>query len=219
MKAPDFNPLARHYRWMEALTFGGRLHACRTAMLDRMTAARRALVMGDGDGRFLQELLRASPGVTVDAIDGSAAMTSEAERRAEAIPGGRERVRFAVADARTVPLPLATYDLIVTHFFLDCFPKDQLGPLVRRIADACAPGGLWVVGDFRLPKRGVARLLGGLALLGMYAFFRLATGLPARWLIDPDPLLTECGFQPAGEVTWLGGFLTCKAWKREPLPA
>ncbi len=213
MTPPRFDLLAPLYCWMEAATFGRRLHACRTAVLDRMTAVRRALVIGDGDGRFLQELLRANAGVTVDAIDGSRAMTAAAERRARAVPGGRDRVRFVTADARTVPLEPAAYDVTVTHFFLDCFPRDQLGPLVRRIATACAPGGLWVVGDFRVPKRGAARVIGGLALFGMYAFFRCATGLPAGWLIDPDPYLTECGLRPAGEVSWLGGFLSCKTWE------
>ena len=207
-----FDPLAPHYRWMEAVSFGRRLHTCRTVMLDRMRESRRALVLGDGDGRFLAELLRVNPTATIDAIDGSRAMTAEAERRAKQIPGGAERVKFQTADARTVPLSPAAYDLIVTHFFLDCFPAGQLAPLVRRIAHACVPGGQWVVGDFRVPVGGVGKTLGRLALFGMYAFFRCVTGLPAGRLVDPVPLLRGCGFQLADERQWLRGFLACKAW-------
>ncbi|MEO2090375.1 MAG: class I SAM-dependent methyltransferase, partial [Gemmataceae bacterium] len=142
MIPPRFDLLAPHYRWMEAVSFGRLLHRCRVALLDRMTDARRALVLGDGDGRFLRDLLAVNPRVTVDAIDGSRAMIAEAERRAETVPGGRPRVRFQTADARTVPLPSAEYDLIVTHFFLDCFPQSQLGPLIERVAAACARGAL-----------------------------------------------------------------------------
>jgi SAM-dependent methyltransferase len=218
MTPPRFDALAPHYRWMERVSFGRRLHACRTAMLDRMTAGRRALVLGDGDGRFLAELLRANPAVRVDAIDGSPAMTAAAERRAKEIPGAAERVRFLTADARTVRLPPAAFDLIVTHFFLDCFPRGQLAPLIARTADALAPGGLWVVGDFRVPEGGLPRFLGRLALLGMYTFFRCVTGLPAGRLVNPDPFLRARGLRPDGVWTTLGGFLACTAW-RKPSPA
>lgn len=214
MTPPRFDPLAQHYLWMERVSFGDRLHRCRTAMLGRMSAARRALVLGDGDGRFLCELLRTNPVVTVHAIDGSKGMTAEAERRVAAIPGGRERVQFQTADARTVPLPTAAYDLIVSHFFLDCFPRGQLAEVVPRVAAACAPGGEWVVGDFRAPQRGAAKHLGQLALFGMYAFFRLVTGLPAGRLVDPDPFLRESGLRLADEWSALGGFLSCKAWQK-----
>lgn len=217
MTPPRFDSLAPHYLWMERVSFGNRLHRCRTALLGRMTAARRALVLGDGDGRFLSELLRSNPAVTVHAIDGSKGMTAEAERLAAAIPGGRERVLFQTADVRTVPLPPAAYDLIVSHFFLDCFPRGQLAAVVRRVAAACAPGGEWVVGDFRAPKQGIARHLGRLALFGMYAFFRLVTGLPAGRLVDPDPFLRECGLRLLAEWAALGGFVSCKAWQK-PAP-
>lgn len=212
MTPPRFDLLAPHYRWMEAVSFGRLLHRCRVALLGRMTDARRALVLGDGDGRFLRDLLAVNPRVTVDAIDGSRAMTAEAERRAEMVPGGRPRVRFRTADARTVSLPAAEYDLVVTHFFLDCFPHSQLGSLVERVAAACAPGGRWMAADFRLPARGAARAAGGVALFGLYAFFRLVTGLPAGRLVDPDPLIRRCGFAPEAETRLLGGFLSCRSW-------
>lgn len=214
MTLPRFDLLAPHYRWMEAISFGRRLHQCRSAMLDRMTTRHRALVLGDGDGRFLAELIRLNSLVTVDAIDGSPAMIAVARQRVAAIPGGIERVNFVTADARLVPLPADNYDLIVSHFFLDCFPRRQLVPLVGLIATALAPGGEWVVGDFRVPERQPARLFGQIALLGMYTFFRCVSGLPAGRLVDPDPHLRDCGLVRTADWRALGGFLACTAWAK-----
>lgn len=216
MTPPRFDLLAPHYRWMEAVSFGRRLHECRMAMLARMATRRRALVLGDGDGRFLAELLRVNSEVKVDAIDGSPAMTDEARQRVLAIPGGIERVNFVVADARTVHFPAGHYDLIVSHFFLDCFPQRQLDPLVGRIAAGLAPCGEWVVGDFRVPEKQPARLFGQIALLGMYTFFRCVSGLPAGRLTDPTPVLRQCGLHPVADWRALGGFLACTAWAKPP---
>ena len=66
---PSFDLLAPAYQSLEQLAFGGLLHWCRTAHLARLAACRRALVLGDGDGRFLADLLRANPTLEVDSVD------------------------------------------------------------------------------------------------------------------------------------------------------
>ena len=65
-----------------------------------MLTARRALVLGDGNGRFLAELLAANRSVAVDAIDISPMMVELACRRV----GETDRVRFLVADAGSLSL-------------------------------------------------------------------------------------------------------------------
>ena len=61
----SFDRLAPHYRWMEAVLAGGKLQRCRTAFLNEVKDARHALIVGDGNGRFLSALLRANPSVRV----------------------------------------------------------------------------------------------------------------------------------------------------------
>lgn len=219
MKRPaSFGRLAPVYRALETVTFGGMLHWCRTAHLDRLGDRTRALVLGDGNGRFLADLLRAHPALCADSVDASAAMVRAQRARVRAIPGTAERVRFAVADARTDPFPGSGYDLVVTNFFLDCFRPNELAQVVARAVDACAPGALWVEGDFRLPASGAARTAARVALAGMYAFFRVVTRLSADRLTDPAPLLTATGFELQSERTRLRGFLTSRLWSR-PAPA
>jgi len=94
---PNFNRLASPYRWMEWLTFGPFLALCRFTFLKEAKSCRRALVLGDGDGRFTAHLLRINPQIQIDAIDASPAMLEALTRHA-----GPNAVRLLThqADAR-----------------------------------------------------------------------------------------------------------------------
>ncbi len=71
---PNFNPIARPYRWLEYLTLGKALENCRIHYLPQLLDRRHALVIGDGDGRFLAQLLTHNPSLHADAVDTSATM-------------------------------------------------------------------------------------------------------------------------------------------------
>jgi SAM-dependent methyltransferase len=212
MTRPNFDALAPHYRWLETVTFGPLLQWCRTAFLPQLVDARRALVLGDGNGRFLAALLAVNPNVDVDAVDISPAMTALARRRA----GNPSRVRFHVADARGHLLRPAHYDLVVTNFFLDCFGSGDLHLMIDHLAAALAPGGRWVIGDFRVPSGRLARPAAEIALATMYAAFRLITRLPTGRLVNPSPILAGAGLEYGEERTRLHGLLTAQLW-RKPL--
>ena len=59
----SYTTLAPHYHWLETLTFGRALQAARCACLQAGEEVRpqRALLLGDGDGRFLERALRCWP--------------------------------------------------------------------------------------------------------------------------------------------------------------
>jgi SAM-dependent methyltransferase len=211
---PSFDRLAPAYHLLECLTFGPLLQRCRTAHLNRLGGCRSALVLGDGDGRFLAELLRAYPELRADSLDISPAMIALARQRVDAIPGAAARVRFVVADARTTPPPGDDYDLVVTNFLLDCFDAADQGRVIDRAAAACGPTALWLDGDFRLPAGGWPRRAARVLLAGMYLFFRVVTRLPTGRLSDPAPLLAAHGFACVAETSWLRGFLTARVWVR-----
>jgi SAM-dependent methyltransferase len=194
------DPIARWYRWLEYLAFGRALERRREAFLGAVGDARRVLVLGDGDGRALAALLRVNRIATVDSIDLSARMLELARARA-----GSERVTYHRADALLVPLANAEYDLIVTHFFLDCFAESDLQRLVDRIGRAACPEARWLVSEFRRP---------GLLVEILYFFFRIATGLRTRELVDHHPFLEHQGFRLArAEPAWRG-WLASELWIR-----
>ncbi len=194
--------IASSYRWLEYLVFGQELERRRFHFLDDIAARRRALVLGDGDGRFLARL-RALSDACIDYVDASAGMLELACARA-----GADRIRYRHADALTVPLTPSSYDLIVTHFVLDCFNARDLERLVERVHAAAEPDALWLISEFRQPRW--ARPL----LAGMYLFFRATTGLSNNHLVDHRPLLQQRGFRLLREETSRRGFLASELWQR-----
>jgi SAM-dependent methyltransferase len=208
---PRFDWLAPHYARVEAVTYGGLLQWCRTALLADVADARRVLILGEGDGRFLAAFLAANRVASVDVVDASPAMVALARRRVAA----DARVRWHVADARRLDWPAGAYDLIVTNFWLDCFPAAELGRLLPRLAGALEPGGRWLIGDFAVPPgTWVRRAAARAALAGMYAAFRLTTRIPAGRLADPGPVLRAAGLEVVRAERRLGGFLAATLWRR-----
>jgi SAM-dependent methyltransferase len=207
--APDFGRLAGAYRWMEWLSFGPLLERCRCAFLDEMTDAQRALVLGDGDGRFTAALLRANPEVRIDAVDASEAMLRALARRAGEDAG---RVRTTVADLRGWKPECAEYDLVVSHFFLDCLTTEEVGALAAAVRPSLTAGARWVVSDFAVPEGSAGRLAGRLLVGFLYRAFGLLTGLRVRQLPDHAAALTRAGFVLVRRREFLFGVLMSEEW-------
>ncbi|HZY62001.1 MAG TPA: class I SAM-dependent methyltransferase, partial [Edaphobacter sp.] len=119
---PNFNFIARPYRWLEYLTLGKALERCRTYYLPQLLTRQSALVLGDGDGRFLRALLSANPQLHAEAVDTSAAML-QLLRKNCAVTADRLRIHHGSALNFA---PTGQYDLVVTHFFLDCLTQPEV---------------------------------------------------------------------------------------------
>jgi SAM-dependent methyltransferase len=208
---PDFNRLARAYRWMEAVTFGPFLMRARCAFLAETTRSRRALILGDGDGRFTARLLAANPTVLIDAVDASPAMLQQLLRNAAPHAA---RVHTHIADARTFQPP-GNYDLIASHFFLDCLTTAEVAALSARLRAGAAPGALWLVSDFAIPL-GPVRLVAAPLVAALYRAFGLLTGLRIRSLPDHRSALATAGFRLAVKRNLLAGILVSELWTPAP---
>jgi ubiquinone/menaquinone biosynthesis C-methylase UbiE len=210
----SFDAIAPWYRTLEWVAFGDDLQRCRIACLGEIVAPRRALIVGEGNGRFLCELLRVHSGVEVDCIDASQRMLQLARKRIEReLPDRAECVRFLHQDLTSWTAPERHYDLVVTHFFLDCFAEEQLAAIVRKLARATTESGCWLLADFCVPAKGVARLRAQAWLAVMYRFFRLAAGIDARQLVDPTPFLRGEGFALARQHVFRRGMLKSERWR------
>jgi ubiquinone/menaquinone biosynthesis C-methylase UbiE len=194
--------IARWYRWLEYVGFGGALERRRFAFLKDVCDARRALVLGEGDGRFLAELVKQNVHASMDYVDVSERMLELARERA-----GKERVQYHHANALEFPLPHAEYDLIVTHFFLDCLNEQQAATLIERITVASKPGAHWIISEFREPGAWAHAVVSAL-----YFFFRITTGLRTRKLMDHRPLLQRNGFVMVREESERFGLLVSELW-------
>jgi ubiquinone/menaquinone biosynthesis C-methylase UbiE len=209
----DFDWLAPHYRWMEWLLAGTKLRRCRAAFLPAIPSPCRALVVGQGHGVFVSELLKAHPNVHCTCVDVSSGMLEATRARLESEGLAGARVDFIHADVLEWK-PAEEYDLIATHFVLDCFRPDQLARVLSTLSVAAAPGANWLLADFRQPNAGLARWRARAILELMYVFFRWATGLPASELTPPDELLTRHGFCLSQRQTFEWGLLHSDLWVR-----
>ena len=213
MPLRSFDRLARPYHLLEYLTFGPLLRRTREHFLPALGHSRKALVLGDGDGRFLHALLRANPHLQAVAVDASRRMLELLTRRSRHFA---PRLTATQADL-CHPLPPSThapFDLVATHFFLDCLSTSELRTLVSRIRPTLTPDALWVLSEFRIPRRGALRPLAQLLVRGLYLAFRILTGLRTSRLPDYTAVLEEAGFHRLDQALPLGGLLSAELWRR-----
>jgi SAM-dependent methyltransferase len=217
--APSFDLVAKPYQWMERLTFGRALWRCRTHFLPGLAGCRSALILGDGDGRFTAALLGANPHIRIDAVDSSAAMLRLLTQRTLATaPHASTRLHTHHADALAFAhalVPNAIYDLIVTHFFLDCLTQPEVDSLALAVATHLQPGTHWLVSDFRIPP-GVMQWPGRALVRSLYFAFRVLTGLRTTHLPDHAAALSGAGFMHKARKLSLMGMLTTELWTYTP---
>jgi Methyltransferase domain len=214
-ETPDFNRIAPLYRWLEYLSFGPLLQRCRLQLLPNIFHCRRALILGDGDGRFTARLLQVNPDIEVTAIDGSERMVQSLRRRAAS---HANRVTTQVADIRAwSPETLKPfdppYDLIVSHFFLDCLTTHEITDLALRLKPSLAPGALWLVSEFAIPLSLFGRVFAAPLIALLYRAFGLLTNLQRRSLPDHPEALMITGWDCKLRHTRVRGLLVSELWQ------
>ena len=209
--AANFDRIAGSYRWLEYLSLGPLLARCRRRFLAALEHRRNALILGDGDGRFLAALLKRNRSLHATAVDLSPAMLRLLTQRCDPAVG---RLDIHHADALAfVQTHHGTqrYDLVVTHFFLDCLGQSEVDDLVRAITPQLATGALWVISDFRLPP-GPLALPARAFVRSLYLAFRLLTGLRVTHLPHHQAPLRQMGFTLQQQHRSFFGLLTSELW-------
>lgn len=211
----SFDALAPWYQTLERIAFGDDLQRCRVACLGEVARPQRALIVGEGNGRFLRELLRFHPEVEVDCVDASRRMLQLARERIEReLPGRAGSVRFLHQDITSWAAPEKHYDLLVTHFVLDCFPEAALSGIIKKLARAATDDANWLLADFCVPPNGMARYRAQVWLAAMYLFFRVTARIDARKLVDPTPFMQAEGFGLTRQYIFQGGMLKSEMWSK-----
>ena len=211
------DPLARWYQWLEYAGFGRALERRRLAFLPQISGARKVLMLGEGDGRFLVSFLRVNPDAEVDYVDSSGKMLALARGRTCANNVlALERVHFHRAEAGSWLRSQSPqgYDLICTHFFLDCFTVEQLESLMADIGRLAQKRVCWIVSEFHYPTGWLGHRAGGLFIRMLYLFFRWVTGLQVDCLPDHGSVLRAIGFERVERQSTLGGLLISEWWER-----
>jgi SAM-dependent methyltransferase len=236
---PNFDHVARVYRFAEYLALGPLLQRTRTQFLPDLPPRHQAVLLGDGDGRFLARLLARQPHLSALAVDTSATMLQLLRHRCQPYIHRVRTLQASALDlfASRYPEPseagtngypepsgsglisppeiqgVLIPDLIVTHFFLDCLTQPELTTLTQNISAHTAPGTLWLLSDFALPQRPILRALATLYIRFLYLAFRILTGLRVTHLPDPQSALTSAGFTRLARHELLYGLLYTEIWQ------
>ena len=209
---PNFDRVARLYRWSEYLALGRLLEHIRFHFLPQLQGCTNALILGDGDGRFLARLMQQNPALHATAVDTSATMLHLLRRRCmQSAPAAATRLSTIHRSALEVDAPPHT-DLIVTHFLLDCLTQPQVDAFAQRLGEQVQRGCLWVVSDFEVPRHPLLRPLGAAYIRTLYLAFRVLTGLRVTHLPDPQSALTAAGFSRIERHERLGGLVYTELW-------
>lgn len=210
----SFDRLAPHYRWMEWILAGDKLQNCRVAFLEEIETPTRVLLVGEGHGRFLEVLRARFPQAVITVLDSSEAMLRVARGRA-GNPDKSNPTRFEQGDDLRWE-PVEKFDVIATHFFLDCFTASQLAELIPKLARCLEPNGTWLLADFCIPERGWQRFRAKAIHRVMYGFFRATTRLNSTRLTSPDSFLARAGLRLEKRCIREWGLLHSDLWRNPP---
>ncbi len=211
----SFDRLARCYGVLEAFAAGGKMQKCRLAFLDDIPVPRKVLLAGEGHGRFLLECVRRYPEAMIVVVDSSIGMLQVARNKLALLETANVRVEFVHADVLHWDAPVEKFDLIVTHFFLDCFVADSLAGVVARLGMLASPDAHWLLADFQIAPTGWAGLRCRVIVGLLYRFFRVVCRLKADSLTCPDEDLEMAGFHRHRRTTSEWGLLKSEWWRRE----
>lgn len=215
----SFDTLAPFYGWMERIFAGGKMQRGRVAFLNDIPEPKNILMLGEGHGRFLVPCRLKFPNAQITVVDASTGMIAQARRNLAQAALPENAVQFVHADIFEWPASEGSFDLIATHFFLDCFREDQLSTLIPKLAHCATPGAHWLLTDFQIAASGLRRLRSRVIIASLYAFFRMTTRLPATQLISADPFLEHAGFTLHKRIESDWSLLRSDWWLRNGIDA
>jgi len=103
----------------------------------------RLLDVACGTGRFLREVRRTYPAMSLTGLDLSQPYLSEAERHLD----GLRPVHWIAANAESIPLADASQDIVTTIYLFHELPPDVRRTVISEMARVLKPGGLLVFID------------------------------------------------------------------------
>jgi len=174
----------------ETARFGAAMRAMGAQMARRVAASldlegtSRMLDVGGGWGHFAKALCLRNPRLSAVVLDTPAVV----ERAAIELEGSGfdDRIRFVGGDYIETAFG-SGFDLVLLANILHQETADRARELVRRAAEALAPGGRVVVVDFAIDDEQRRHLLGALFAINMRSFGNTWTEPAIRgWMEDAD---------------------------------
>ena len=191
MGKTSFDLIASFYPLLEQIVFGSKLSRARRFFARRVTEGNKILLIGEGNGRFLFEMVKLASSGSFAVVDSSARMLTAAGRRIATVDRC-PRIELIHTDILEWRSPAAHYDRIVTHFFLDLFTPHSICQVVEKISRLATEDALWINVDFSSENQNLRQKL---LMWAQYRFFRISAGIEAPRLFDSLPYIRQAGWQ------------------------
>jgi cyclopropane fatty-acyl-phospholipid synthase-like methyltransferase len=182
----SFDHIAPIYNIGENFFFGNRLNLARTVFTDELMNSRSVLLLGEGRGKFLEELLAINHCCSVTIVDSSTRMIRY--QKSKVTKANFDRVNFHCVSIETFTTN-QKFDLICSFFFWDCFTVQQINKLVPSCIKLLLTKGLWINSDF-IDLMNQRNYTNYFKIRLLYLFFHLTTGIRA-WRVEPFKIFAE----------------------------
>jgi demethylmenaquinone methyltransferase/2-methoxy-6-polyprenyl-1,4-benzoquinol methylase len=143
------------------------------------------LEVAAGTGVALERIARANPTGRNVGLDLSEGMLARARAKLAGLPGRHE---LMTADARALPFPDASFDVILNAYMFDLLPEEDYPRVVAEMRRVLRPGGRLVLVDMALPERRT------------HGFYQWLSRRRPEWLggcrgVALTPWLRDAGFE------------------------
>jgi demethylmenaquinone methyltransferase/2-methoxy-6-polyprenyl-1,4-benzoquinol methylase len=153
---PAPEQITRYYSWRASNYDAGTAfeieHHAEALRLANIQPGEHGLDVACGTGRGTVGLAQAvGSNGRVDALDLSEAMLGQASSKIEKF-GLDDRVHFKQGNARELPYPDATFDLVYNGYMFDLIPLSGFTPILKEMARVLKPGGRLVLVNMSKPN-------------------------------------------------------------------
>ena len=211
----SFDRVAWIYDFLAGMVFGRAIRRSQTVHLSDLPKGGKVLIVGGGTGWILIEILKHLHPDQVIYIDSSPEMIYKTRKKlARKRPQDQGKVHLVVGPLREY-LPAEPMDLVITNFFLDVLPPDQIWVRMSELKERLVEGGYWHFADFNYPKKGAGRQLARILIPFMYFFFRKVAGISARQLPNFGDLFDQLGMTELQEERFYGKLIRSVVYRKQ----
>ncbi|MEK9772887.1 MAG: class I SAM-dependent methyltransferase [Opitutae bacterium] len=209
----NFDKVAPFYSFLEKIAFGNKLQVARIAFLERLTRSQNILLIGEGRGRVLAEILRNNSQATITVVESSSSMVYMIKKTVQ--PDELKRVTFVNSSFQKF-FCRKKFDAVCTCFFWDCFSEKELRSGLSQMHKLTQSKGLWINVDFAfLPSSSVfSNLPHKFTLHILYGFFQISCGLTVNNLTPIGPIASQVGFELAESLKFNAPSLSSEIYLR-----
>jgi tRNA (cmo5U34)-methyltransferase len=200
-----FDSIAPVYDLLSRAVYGKSIVAAQQYFLKYIPEGSNVLIVGGGTGWIIDAIFETNKTCSIIYMEASQKMLQKAKNRIAV--NDQSRIEFLLQS--DIPSD-GVYDVVITNFLLDLFPKQKLTQILKQLKDRMKYDGRWIVTDFVDGGKYWQRLL----LWMMYWFFKRVSKIETTKLPPWQLLLKETGMRETEVKYFYAGFIKTALYQK-----